>query len=57
MYNGMIEAEYVNVEQSKKVEMKWKFKDWGENFANVTIDLTEDEDDVSFVDSTPNYYS
>ena len=47
MYNGMIEAVYVNLEQNKKIEMKWKFKDWGESYANVTIDLIEDEEDVS----------
>ena len=27
--------------------MKWKFKDWGEKFADVTINFEEDEDEVS----------
>ena len=47
MYNGMIEGEYISLEQNKKIEMKWKFKDWGDSYAHVTIDLNEDEEDVS----------
>ena len=46
MFNGLIEGEYVSLEQNKKIEMKWKFKDWGEKYADVTIDFEEDEDEV-----------
>ena len=45
MFNGLIEGEYVSLEQNKKIEMKWKFKDWGEKYADVTIDF-EEEDEV-----------
>ena len=27
--------------------MKWKFKDWGDKYADVTINFEEDEDEVS----------
>ena len=27
--------------------MKWKFKDWGDKYADVTINFDEDEDEVS----------
>ena len=47
MFNGLIEGEYVNLEENKKIEMKWKFKDWGDKFADVTINFEEDEDEVS----------
>ena len=27
--------------------MKWKFKDWGDKYADVNINFEEDEDEVS----------
>ena len=27
--------------------MKWKFKDWGDKYADVNINFDEDEDEVS----------
>ena len=30
MYGDTIQGEYVSIEENKKIEMKWKFKDWNE---------------------------
>ena len=37
IYNGIIEGEFLEIEQDKRIVMKWRFKDWGENFSNVVI--------------------
>ena len=37
----------MSLEENRKVEMKWRFKDWGENYSHVVINLESDEDDVS----------
>ena len=47
MFGGMIDGEYVKVETNKKLQMKWRFKDWGEQYADVNITFEDDEDDVS----------
>ena len=36
MFDGMIEGEYVSLEENKCIEMKWRFKDWPA-FADLTI--------------------
>ena len=46
MYGGMIDGEYVNLEANKKIQLKWRFKDWGDQYADVNIDFEEDDDDV-----------
>ncbi len=46
MFNGMIDGEYTALDQNKKIEMKWRFKDWGEAYAKIQITFEEDEDDV-----------
>jgi uncharacterized protein YndB with AHSA1/START domain len=28
MYGDTIQGEYVTIEENKRIEMKWKFKDW-----------------------------
>jgi activator of HSP90 ATPase len=40
MYGGTIEGEYVNLEENKLIEMKWRFKDW-EEYSNVVIEFEE----------------
>ena len=47
MYGGMIDATYVNLEANKFICLKWRFKDWGDQYANVMINFEEDDDDVS----------
>ena len=47
MYGGMIDGEYVNLDANKMIQLKWRFKDWGDQYANVMIDFEEDDDDVS----------
>ena len=39
MYGGMIDGEYVNLEANKKIQLKWRFKDWGDQYADVNIDF------------------
>ena len=36
MYGDTIQGEYVSIEENKKIEMKWKFKDWND-FAQCVI--------------------
>ena len=36
MFDGMIEGEYVSLEENKAIEMKWKFKEWPA-FADLTV--------------------
>ncbi len=47
MFGGMIDGEYVEIEENKKIVMKWRFKDWGDQYADVVINFEEDEDEVS----------
>ena len=49
MFGGMIDGKYLSLDQNKKIEMKWRFKDWGEQYAHVTINFHEEDDDVSIV--------
>lgn len=44
MYGGTILGEYLTLEENKRIEMKWKFKDW-EEYSDVVIDF-EDSNDV-----------
>ena len=46
MFGGMIDGEYVNIETNKKIQLKWRFKDWGEQYADVNINFDEDDDEV-----------
>ena len=44
----MIDGTYIIVDENKRIEMKWRFKDWGEVYSYVVITFEEDEnDDVS----------
>ena len=36
MFGDTIQGEYLGLEQNKKIEMKWKFKEWPE-FALCTV--------------------
>ena len=47
MYGGIIDGEYIELQENKKIEMKWRFKDWGEAYSHVIINFEEDDDDVS----------
>ena len=53
LYSGTIEGEYISLEENKHLEMKWKFKDWGEVYSHVVIDF-EDDDNVCIL--IPNNY-
>ena len=47
MYGGIIEGEYINLVENKSLEIKWRFKDWGEaGNSHVLISFEDDEDDV-----------
>ena len=47
MYNDNIQGEYIALDENKRVEMNWKFKDW-EDYSHVLITLDEgDDEDVS----------
>ena len=46
MYGGMIDGEYVAIEPNKHLELKWRFKDWGEAYSTVKIDLEDCDEDV-----------
>ena len=41
----MITGEYISLEENKKIEMKWKMKDWVEN-SHVIITLDASAEDV-----------
>mmetsp|Transcript_6573 Transcript_6573/g.4730 ORF Transcript_6573/g.4730 Transcript_6573/m.4730 type:complete len:107 (+) Transcript_6573:20-340(+) len=41
LFNGTIIGEYAEVEENKKLVMKWKFKDWAD-FADCVITFSED---------------
>lgn len=43
LFNGMITGEYVSLEENKKIEMKWKMKDWIEH-SHVIITLENNAD-------------
>jgi uncharacterized protein YndB with AHSA1/START domain len=43
MYAGQIEGEYVSLEEPRRIQLKWRMKDW-EEFSDVVIDLEEDDD-------------
>lgn len=46
LYNGNIEGEYITLDTNKKIEMKWRFKDW-DVYSHVEITFEEgSEDDV-----------
>ena len=50
MYGGIIEGEYINLVESKSLEIKWRFKDWGEaGNSHVLISFEEDEEDVDLI--------
>jgi activator of HSP90 ATPase len=44
MYGGIIEGEYVTIDENKRIEMKWKFRDW-DQYSDVVINF-EDSNDV-----------
>ena len=46
LYGGIIEGEYLEVQENKRIVMNWRFKDWGSVYSNVVIDFEADEDDV-----------
>ena len=35
----------MNLEENKKIDMKWKMKDWGEHYSDVSILFDSNEDD------------
>uniref|UniRef100_A0A7S3MYQ1 Activator of Hsp90 ATPase homologue 1/2-like C-terminal domain-containing protein n=1 Tax=Strombidium inclinatum TaxID=197538 RepID=A0A7S3MYQ1_9SPIT len=38
IYDGMIEGEFISVEENKSIKMKWRMKDWTDQwFSDVTI--------------------
>ena len=38
MYDNMIQGEYTSLDENKKIEMKWRMKDWAEGvFSDVKI--------------------
>ena len=44
----MIDGEYLNLTEAKSLELKWRFKDWGDaGYSHVLITFEEDEEDVS----------
>eukprot|EP00347_Sterkiella_histriomuscorum_P005536 403356236 len=49
MYNENIQGEYISLEENKRIEMNWKFKDW-EAFSNVIITFDSDDDDECTVE-------
>ena len=36
MFDGMIQGEFVSLEENKQIVMKWKFREWAD-FADVTM--------------------
>lgn len=45
LYNDNIQGEYVTLEESKLLEMNWKFKDWDVySHVLITLDIDDDED-------------
>eukprot|EP00350_Pseudokeronopsis_sp_OXSARD2_P012843 CAMPEP_0170557204 /NCGR_PEP_ID=MMETSP0211-20121228/19531_1 /TAXON_ID=311385 /ORGANISM="Pseudokeronopsis sp., Strain OXSARD2" /LENGTH=47 /DNA_ID= /DNA_START= /DNA_END= /DNA_ORIENTATION= len=46
MYGGTISGEYIEVVENKKIEMKWKMKDWKE-YSNVVVTFEEGDDEVT----------
>ena len=48
MYGGLIDGEYLTLTEAKSLELKWRFKDWGDaGYSHVLITFEEDEEDVS----------
>ena len=43
MFDGNIQGQYVNIEENKKIEMKWKFKDW-DDYADLVITIVDVND-------------
>ena len=39
IFGGTITGEYIALEENKRIEMKWKFKEWGD-FGNCVITFT-----------------
>ena len=39
IFGGTIIGEYIALEENKRIEMKWKFKEWGD-FGNCVIAFT-----------------
>ena len=47
LYGGLIDGEYLNLTEAKSLELKWRFKDWGDaGYSHVLISFEEDEEDV-----------
>ncbi|KAK2176574.1 hypothetical protein NP493_655g01018 [Ridgeia piscesae] len=45
LFDGNITGEYLQLEQDKRLEMKWRFKTWpAEHYSNVVLELCEKED-------------
>jgi activator of HSP90 ATPase len=36
MFDGMIEGEFVSLDENKRIQLKWKFREWP-SFADVAI--------------------
>ena len=44
MFDGMIEGEFISLEENKRIDMKWKFREWG-SFADLKIAFENAGDD------------
>jgi activator of HSP90 ATPase len=45
MFDGMIEGEFVTLEENKRIQMKWKFREWP-TFADLTMSFEHAGEDA-----------
>ena len=49
LFGGVIEGEYISLKENQQIEMNWRFKDWGQVWSHVLINLEQEEDDEVIV--------